>query len=222
MFCAASTLVAGVLRRGLTEVTRTAVSVHYETGDPAVPVLCVGTPDAVRLPNSVVVAELPADGPPDLAVRRWWRPDRPAGLVPPAPARLAGLAGTPYDVLSPAVLVGSGPGLTPSGDDLLAGALVAAYATGDPRLADWRRQTRRALKTLRTTAVSHALLTHAMDGYAVPQLARFLTALCAGHDVTDALAGLRAVGHSSGQALVDGVVHTLSTRPVRVPHQGAA
>jgi hypothetical protein len=64
-----------------------------------------------------------------------------------------------------------------------------------------------------------------MDGYAVPQLAAFLTALCSGDEVTGPLARLRAVGHSSGQALVDGVVHTLSTRstrPGRVPHQGAA
>lgn len=224
MFCAASTLVAGVLSTELAEVARTPVSVHYETGDPAVPVLCVAIPAAVRLPNSVLVTDLPSR-PPELVVRRWWRPARPSGLEAPTSVPLAGLADTSYDVLSPATLVGAGPGLTPSGDDVLAGALVTAHATGDPRLADWCRETRRALRTRRTTAVSRALLTHAMDGYAVPQLAAFLTTLCSGDDVTGPLARLRAVGHTSGQALADGVVHTLSTRstrPGRFPHRGAA
>lgn len=218
MFCAASTLVADVLDAPLVEVARTPVSVHYETGHPAVPVLCVATPQAVRLPNAAVVAELPV-GRPQPVVRRWWSPSRPTRLVPPAPPRLAGLAGTTYDVLSPGALVGSGPGLTPSGDDLLAGALVAAHATADPRLAEWRRLTRVALATRRTTAVSRALLVHAMDGYAIPELARFLVALCRGDDPAPPLAALRAVGHSSGQALVDGAVHALSTG---VTHEGAA
>lgn len=225
MSCAASTLVADVLDAPLVEVARTPVSVHYETGHPAVPVLCVATPEAVRLPNAAVVTELPV-GRPQLVVRRWWSPPRPTGLVPPAPARLAGLAGTTYDVLSPRALVGSGPGLTPTGDDVLAGALVAAHATEDLRLAEWRRRTSVALATRRTTAVSRALLVHAMDGYAIPELARFLVALCRGDDpapslapsLAPPLAALRAVGHSSGQALVDGVVHALSTRP----HEGAA
>lgn len=221
MLCAASTLVADVLGRRLTEVVRTPASVHYETGDRTVPVLCVATPGAVRLPNSVLVAELPV-ATPRLVVRRWWRPDRPCGLTPPPGAALAGLAETSYDALSPAALVGSGPGLTPSGDDVLAGALVAAHATSDPRLSAFRRETGRALSTRRTTAVSHALLTHAMDGYAVPQLADFLTALCSDQDIAEPLAALRAVGHSSGQALVDGVVHTLSTPPTATVERGAA
>jgi hypothetical protein len=224
IFCAASTLVSGVLAGPLVEVARTRVGVHYETGDPAVPVLCVATADAVLLPNSVLVGRLPT-GSPELVVRRWWRPERPTGLVPPSPAVLDGLAATSYDVLSPAALVGRGPGLTPSGDDVLAGALVAAHATGDPRLPGWCRQTTAALARRSTTAVSRALLTHAMDGYAVPELARFLTTVCSAGDVAAALVRLRAVGHTSGQALVDGVVHTLSTRSAAsapIPHRGAA
>lgn len=221
VFCAASTLVAGVLGRDLVELVRTPVSVHYATGDPAVPVLCVATPAAVRLPNSALVAELPP-GSPELTVRRWWRPDRPTGLTPPPSAALSGLAEASYDELSPAALVGSGPGLTPRGDDVLAGALVAAHATDDPRLPGWRRETGRALRTCRTTAVSHALLTHAMDGYAVPQLAALLTTLCTDRDPGSALDRLRAVGHTSGQALLDGVVHALSTSPTATVERGAA
>jgi hypothetical protein len=55
------------------------------------------------------------------------------------------------------------------------------------------------------------MLHHALDGYATPELARFLTALCRGGDVGAARADLLAVGHSSGAALLVGVLHTLTT-----------
>ena len=83
-------------------------------------------------------------------------------------------------VLRPELLVGAGPGLTPAGDDVLAGALVAAHATGDPRLEALRAGTRAALRTRGTTAVSRGLLTHALDGWATPELAAFVTAVCGG------------------------------------------
>ena len=59
---AASCLLAGLLDEGadLVEVARTRVSVHYETGRADVPVLCVCTPDAVRLPGSVVTSVVPS------------------------------------------------------------------------------------------------------------------------------------------------------------------
>ena len=61
---AASCLLAGLLDEGadLVEVARTRVSVHYETGRADVPVLCVCTPDAVRLPGSVVTPVVPSGG----------------------------------------------------------------------------------------------------------------------------------------------------------------
>jgi hypothetical protein len=62
------------------------------------------------------------------------------------------------------------------------------------------------------------MLHHALDGYATPQLGDLLTALCRGGDLEGPLARLRALGHSSGDALLDGVVHTLTTRS----QQGAA
>jgi hypothetical protein len=120
-----------------------------------------------------------------------------------------------YDGLDPARLVGAGAGLTPAGDDLLAGALVAAHATADPRLPAWRRGTRAALRTQTTTAVSRVQLQAALDGYATPQLAGFVEALCRGTGVTAATAALLAVGHSSGAALWHGVQHTFRTRPLR-------
>jgi hypothetical protein len=118
--------------------------------------------------------------------------------------------------------VGRGDGLTPEGDDVLAGALVTAHATADPRLESWCSATREALRKRRTTAVSRGMLHHALDGYATPQLAELLTVLCRGGDLEGPVARLRAIGHSSGDALLDGVVHTLTTRTMTGSHEGAA
>lgn len=252
---AASVLLAGLLAPGravmLREVARTRLAVHYETGDPALPVLCLARPEAVRLPNAVLTPALPSRpgaalevgagmlrevvGPgSDPAttsatgatwrVGRWWRPDRPVGLVPNVERVAPADAGWDLD---PHALVGAGEGLTPAGDDLLAGALVAAHATGDPRRGRWVSATRTALRVRRTTAVSRGLLHHALDGWCVPELAAVLTALCdRPEDLPDARARLLAVGHSSGAALFDGVRLTLGTRsgtrPDHLAQEGAA
>jgi hypothetical protein len=230
-------LVAALLdgpERRLEEVARTRVSVHYDTGDALVPVLTVSTPDAVRLPPAVLTSTIPALGGLWVGggtvwqrstvwrVTRWWRPARPTALHPPARdlrsllPRNHEVSGVPvppwaYDGLQPADLVGRGPGLTPAGDDLLAGALVAARATGDSRFASWRASTRQGLANNITTAVSRALLHHACDGYATPELAAFLEAACGGGDPGAAAARLSAVGHSSGPALLLGALHALTT-----------
>jgi Protein of unknown function (DUF2877) len=229
---AASSLLDGLLGAAtdsgtsLAEVARTSLSVHYETGDPAVPVLCLCLPQAVRLPNALVTTALP-DGPVEVRagavqgrhlswrVRRWWAPPRPRGLTAPASCAVPGLPAVTS--LHPHDLVGAGPGLTPEGDDVLAGALVAAFATDDPRLPQWRSGTRAALRTRRTTAVSRGLLHHALDGWATPELAGFVTAVCHG-SAGASLERLLAVGHSSGAALAAGVLHVLSSSR----HEGAA
>ena len=222
---AASSLLRDLLAgsTALDEVARTRMSVHYETGRVDVPVLCLALLDAVRLPNSVLTPVLP-EAPLWLdagvlrandahwRVSRWWQPPRPAGLVPPVTGRLMGFGPTPYDDVDPHALVGAGEGLTPSGDDLLAAALVTARATADPRLGGWCDATRDALLSRRTTAVSRALLWHALDGWCVPELADFLTVACSDADLTSAAGRLRGVGHSSGQALLNGAVYVLSTR----------
>jgi hypothetical protein len=222
--CAASTLVSPVLgtHARWVEAARTRVSVHYETGEPGIPVVCVGLPEAVRLPYGVVVTELPAPGPVDLVARRWWRPERPAGLTRPSRSGwarwlrddLPGLSDPP----DPVALLGRGAGLTPDGDDVLAGMLVAASALGDPRLAAWRAATRAALATRRTTAVSVGMLHAALDGWAAPPLADAVRALCRSDDPTPAVDALLTVGSSSGRALLDGVLYVLATGTV----EGAA
>ena len=61
---AASSLLAALLDEGCrpVEAARTRVSVHYETERDDVPVLCVGVPSAVRLPNMLVSPVLPHGG----------------------------------------------------------------------------------------------------------------------------------------------------------------
>ena len=234
--------------RPLRAVVRTRVSVHYETGDRQVPWLCLCTPDAVRLPHAVVVAALPplgdraeigqagagrlVAGATTYRARRWWDPPRPTGLTNPRPEtlRLAtrllassrdaclGLDARWPTVLDPERLLGAGRGLTPRGDDLLAGVLVAAAATADPRSRGWRAGVRRASRSRSTTAVSAAMLHWALEGYATPQLARFVTAVCTDADVESALSDLVAVGHSSGAALAAGVLRVWDTSPL----EGAA
>jgi hypothetical protein len=114
--------------------------------------------------------------------------------------------------LDPSSLVGRGPGLTPSGDDELAGALVAASAVGDSRLDGWRSATREVLPARRTTAVSWGLLHHALDGWATPELAAYVDEACTG-STGPALARLLTVGHTSGRALADGVARVITARP---------
>ena len=211
--CAASTLVADVLGpvARWTEAARTSVSVHFQTGVASVPVVCVATPEAVRLPHSVLVARLP-DGPFVARVTRWWSPPRPSGLTAPDPSSCARFGIPAYDDVDPLTLLGQGPGLTPDGDDLLAGALVAGHATRHPALPRWRRATVAALATRRTTAVSVGMLHSALDGWAAPELAEAVEALCDDRDATPAVERLLGLGHSSGRHLLDGVLHALTHR----------
>jgi uncharacterized protein DUF2877 len=215
----ASTLVADLLDSPapvrLVELVRTRVAVHFGTGRSDVPVLCVCTPEAVRLPASVVAPVLLhdlsplQDGRTGWRVVRWWRPPRPRRLTPP---RQGPPSSAVLDDIRPEFLIGHGPGLTPSGDDVLAGALVAAHAVDHPRLAEWVERTRHALTLRSTTAVSRGLLQHALQGWAVPQLADYLQAVCGGTaDPEAARDRLLAVGHSSGAALAAGADHVLAT-----------
>lgn len=164
---------------------------------------------------------------------RWWRV-RPAtiGDVGLARARTAGMADRPGldgmivaaagrlglallcgddEELGDAVegLLGLGPGLTPAGDDVLAGALVVAAAVG--RAARLASAVEAAAPFRRTTAVSAGLLPHAAHGLAVPQLAAYLAALGAARgDVDTTERRLLEVGHTSGAALRLGAVVALA------------
>ncbi|MFB6851872.1 DUF2877 domain-containing protein [Streptomyces sp. NPDC056341] len=100
-------------------------------------------------------------------------------------------------------LVGLGPGLTPSGDDILCGALLASRAWGGP-LAPLAQAVANA--SLRTPLLSAALLRHAVRGECVPQAHAFLRALSGDGALEPALRELLAVGHHSGGDLARGVL----------------
>ena len=100
-------------------------------------------------------------------------------------------------------LVGRGAGLTPSGDDALAGALLVAHALGTgTALADAVRARLGA-----TTAVSAALLDAAADGYAARPVVTLVDAAVANDPdaVARALPAVLAIGHTSGTDTVTGI-----------------
>ena len=201
-------------------------------------------------------------GPLPVAARRWWDPRprlRPAdaAVVRRRVARLAASAAGSRDsgalpdaaiaplraalarldagavVEAAGRLVGFGPGLTPGGDDVLAGALAGLRLVGEavargtgarpaglvgeavapPRA---RRPTAQLADDLavavdalagegRTTALSAALLVHAGRGEVATPAADVLVALTGGGDLDRAVAALVRVGHTSGVELARGI-----------------
>ena len=177
---------------------------------------------------------------------RWWQPPRPrppqalespfavasvaAGLRVhlPGPVRAASadlvhaLHAGDREAAEAAAdrLVGLGPGLTPAGDDLLAGLLLgSAFLEGalpPAELAAFvEHVTRRA--TGGTTAVSAALLGAAAEGTGYPEAVAFVNAVGGHGDPAAALARLCGIGSSSGRDLACGVLAAASVRAAGVP-----
>jgi len=99
-------------------------------------------------------------------------------------------------------LLGLGPGLTPAGDDVLAGALLTCAHVGHavPALADRVHAREEA-----TTALSADLLRHAAAGRAAPPVLGLLDAVVGAGPVAPALDRLLAVGSTSGSDTATGV-----------------
>lgn len=240
---AVADLVHGPVRQGRV-VAGTRLALYVTTGDPGRPAVALIHPDAVRVPNGILlpgaVPPRPRPGTPvvigagRVTVGPWcvraegsWAPPRAQGLLTgpvradrcaelahaagPGGPELAGLraalrADDPERIVGAGrALVGRGPGLTPSGDDVLCGALLARHAMGRPTgaLAAAVRDAE-----ARTPLVSAALLRHAVRGECIPQLA------CVLADVTSPsmldARPLLAVGHHSGADLARGVVMGLA------------
>jgi hypothetical protein len=102
-------------------------------------------------------------------------------------------------------LVGLGPGLTPSGDDLLAGVLFGLRALGSIRIADALAAPVLAA-TARTTPISAALLHCAAAGLPCGEAAGLLLAVTADSDVPEAAERVRRLGHTSGADLARGLI----------------
>ena len=117
-------------------------------------------------------------------------------------------------------LVGAGPGLTPSGDDVLCGILLGLrlHPRGSTSRVD-RLWADVEARLTTTTSLSAALLTEAAQGYAVAPVVRLAQALggpgvdpVGGPDTTpvaDAVQAVLAIGHSSGADLLGGLAGCL-------------
>lgn len=164
-----------------------------------------------------------------IVVGRWWEP-RPAlpttevavvrrGLADAGPAAGMGVLAAALRRGEQALLlaaarrlIGRGFGLTPEGDDVLAGAVAAFLLVGEALDASggvgFPSSTETALVELAlsaTTALSAALLRHALRGEVCLPVAGLLRALAAGGGVAEARLAVEAVGHGSGRALLAGV-----------------
>ena len=131
-----------------------------------------------------------------LQITRWWRPPR-AWLVH-WPATFSS---------APAIdpLLGLGNGLTPEGDDLLAGWLVAARSISHPEFETIRAEVLTKSHT-KTTTFSATLLECAGQGYGVAPLIDYVNARLQGlSNVLAVREHLSRVGHTSGEALAIGV-----------------
>lgn len=124
-----------------------------------------------------------------------------------APVRAAVASADPVNPVR--ALVGRGGGLTPAGDDALAGALLLLVATRSPSMAGVAAAVRQ--RRTATTAVSAALLEAATTGHAAPQVVALVDAVVAGGpiEVAHALPAVVAIGHTSGRDLVAGLAATL-------------
>jgi hypothetical protein len=189
--------------------------------------------DAARLPTagsrvSVGGGAVHQDGREVIAVRRWFDPRvRVARIDRRVVARFARVVGSrgTVDGLLPddavdrladglgrgdargavMALLGRGTGLTPAGDDLLAGALATLRALGSPA-ADGLGTAVRALAPRATTRLSAALLEAADVGGVVPEAADVLRALAGARDVEPAASRLVDLGHTSGWHLAAGLL----------------
>lgn len=119
-------------------------------------------------------------------------------------AALAQAAGAEDERRAVLALLGRGPGLTPSGDDVVAGFLLGARAFGSAVPGAVEAVGDHAATA--TTALSAQLLRHAVRGECVPEFAAAVAALTGRPAPSDALDRLLAVGHTSGAALAAGLL----------------
>ena len=129
----------------------------------------------------------------------WLRAARAAAEAPPPePAKIA-------------PLIGLGPGLTPSGDDVLGGVLVTLSHLGRGRLRDGLWRVLHGAIAERTTDISRAHLAAAAEGLGGAQLHAVLSVVTAGasEHIHAACAALGRVGHTSGWDALAGALLVL-------------
>jgi len=162
----------------------------------------------VRLSRVIPVSAPTNINPEPRAVAHAWRRLPALGWVEPLPELLDILTGDRLvgDVVDR--FLGVGPGLTPAGDDILAGFFVGSWAfdvVDDPLRSAVLEAARAG-----TTDLSAALLRCASRGESIPPVHALLWALSkstrSDRTLDEALLELTHVGHTSGAALAVGIV----------------
>jgi hypothetical protein len=142
----------------------------------------------------------------DSAFQRVARPrvERLRAWVTARPSAAAG-------VRPPVDLLGLGPGLTPSGDDLLCGMLVALHAVGKSDMAHLLYAEIAQAAPAATSTISAAFLRAAAEGLGCEALHTAIAAILEGQ--IEALAGrieaLGRIGHTSGWDALSGALLVL-------------
>ena len=129
-------------------------------------------------------------------------------------------AASPIDALSrwlsnsdldpdwPTQLLGLGPGLTPSGDDFIAGMMIALHGLGEIAKAEliWQAATTQAATS--TNPISYAHLQSASAGYGSAALHNAIAMIVCGRmvEIQPAITRAASIGHTSGWDALAGAV----------------
>lgn len=124
---------------------------------------------------------------------------------PPRLAEACRAGDVPEAVRAARSIVGLGPGLTPSGDDVLAGLLAALRTFGPATLADAIGAAVTPDAAERTTALSATLLHCAAHGLAGREVAAVLNGLSGREPLAPPVTRLLGAGHTSGADLLWGI-----------------
>ncbi len=105
-------------------------------------------------------------------------------------------------------LIGLGPGLTPSGDDLISGLLIALHATDHAAAAAALASFVRKTPADATSKLSRAFIEAAIAGEPNEAMQPMLSCLLKGEPcaLAPAFEGLDRIGHSSGWDMLAGIV----------------
>ncbi len=112
-------------------------------------------------------------------------------------------------------LIGLGPGLTPSGDDVLGGLMVTLHAVRRPERARQVWGAVAAQAKVDCNPISYALLGSAAEGLGSRSLHAVISDVLAGRDAGAGLEGLARTGHSSGWDALVGATMVLEAEDAR-------
>ena len=118
-------------------------------------------------------------------------------------------------------IVGLGPGLTPSGDDVLIGALAMLDALGERETHVALSHAINAITPGQTSPLSHCFLRAAVAGHISGRFHTIVSSVIIG-DIDRAIDTARTIGHSSGWDMLTGAVIAARVHRPRHVEQGVA